>query len=381
MEKKKTNSVWVGIAATWFGMHCGSGFATGTQYVIYYNKYGRMAMFLPLITWALMGACFYFIFEYGRRTQIKNYSDYARSVFIPKIGWLFVLLFDLWCVFGQILGEAGILAGSGSLFRNYAGGSEVAYWIGVAVVAAIVLGMVIFGSNVLAKISTYFMYGLIAVITILGIAGLVSNWNNFCTVMKTPVLDSANGITLGAAIKSAFTYAGVQVSSFMALSGMMAALPSKKDSGKAAVGGALVNCVMLMILGLVMIANYPAINSETLPVYTALDQLGVPILKHLYSLMLLMALITTGAGCAFAIVTRFKQYPMKWFGWSEKVSSVVIGIVLLAIGIGVSKFGLVAIFSKGYGYLAKMAWPLGILPALLIVPFRLRQMDKAEAKK
>lgn len=44
---------------------------------------------------------------------------------------------------------------------------------------------------------------------------------------------------------------------------------------------------------------------------------------------------------------------------------------MMLIGAFGSKFGLVAVFSKGYGFLSKMAWPLGILPAFLILPWRI----------
>lgn len=367
--KKKSSAVWVGIAATWFGMHCGSGFATGTQYTIYYNRFGWMAMFLPILTWVILGFSFYFIFEYGRRLQIESYADYAKAVFIPKYGWFFVLLFDLWCVFGQILGEAGILAGSGSLFESYG----INYWVGVVVAGVIVFAAVIFGAKVITKFSTVLMYGLIVIILILSVVGVSKNWSNFVRVMSTHA--TTEGTTLWDGIKSACTYAGVQVSAFMALSGLMAGLSSEKESRKAAIGGGVLNCVMLMALGMVMIANFPSINKEVLPVYTALNELHIPILTFLYSLMLFMALITTGAGCAFAIVTRFKGYPMKWFGWGERTSSAVVALILMAIGVFSSQFGLIAIFSQGYSYLAKMAWPLGILPALIIVPIRLHKMN------
>ncbi len=380
MEKKKTTAAWIGLAATWFGMHCGSGFATGTQYTIYYNKFGRMAMFLPLITWALLAVSMYFFFEYGREKKISSYADYVKNLFdfdVPWLKWLPVVLiiaFDVWCVFGQILGDAGILAGSGSLYQNYG----INYWVGVIVTAVIILGMVCFGKNILAKVNSYMMYVLIAVILIISVVGLVANFDNFKTVMATPALTEENGLTFIDALKSAFTYAGVQISSIMALSGLVAGLSSRKEAAKAAIGGGLINVVMLMALGLVMIANYPAINSETLPVYAAVDALGIPVMKHLYSLMLYLALITTGAGCTFAIVNRFKQYPMKWFKWSEQIASVVIACILLGIGAFASKFGLVAIFSKGYSYLAKMSWPLGFAPLLILVPIRMHYMKKTE---
>ena len=46
--------------------------------------------------------------------------------------------------------------------------------------------------------------------------------------------------------------------------------------------------------------------------------------------MLFLALISTGAGCAFAIVTRFKGIIAKWFKCSETISGVIIALVILA---------------------------------------------------
>ena len=372
MEKKNSflNATVIGIASTWFGMHCGSGFATGTQYIIYYNKYGWLALITPILTWLLVSTCFYFMFEYTRQIKGTSYKDYANTVFIKKIGIVFVVLFDLTCVFGQILGEAGILAGSGSLFEQ----SGLSYTLGVLIAGGIVLLMAIFGAKAIMKISSYLTAGLIVCIVILGFVGVTKNWANFSDVIANHRND---GGTFWDAVKSAFTYSGVQITSFFALSGLCGQLSSSKDTGKAALVGGVLNLVMLEILGLVMISSYPTINSETLPVLAALTALNIPVLTFLYKVMLFLALITTGAGCAFAIVTRFKGYVVKWFKCNETVASAIIAVVLMSIGFFGSKFGLVAVFSKGYGYLSKLSWPLLILPALILVPIRLQQMKKA----
>ena len=145
-------------------------------------------------------------------------------------------------------------------------------------------------------------------------------------------------------------------------------------------GGPFLYLIMQQILGLVMIANYPEFSAETLPVLTALSAIGIPVLRILYAIMLFLALISTGAGCAFAIVTRFKGYLAKWFKVSETVSGVIIALVMMAIGVFGSQFGLTAIFSTGYGYLSKMAWPLGILPAFIILPIRIYYLKKSGGK-
>ena len=365
--------VYVGIASTWFGMHCGSGFATGSQYAIYYSKYGWLALITPIITWLVLAVAFYFIFEYCRITKVSSYKDYASNVFIKKIGIVFIIAIDLWSLCAQIMGVSGILAGSGSLFEEY----NVNYWIGVAAAGAIVLGMVVFGSRVMMRISTYLTVGLLVCITILGFVGLAQNWDNFVQVVAN---HENGGGTFLDALGSALTYSGVQIGSMFAVCSMAPELRNTKESAKTAFGGAFLNLIMLQILGLVMIANYPEINAETLPVLTALSAIGIPVLRILYAIMLFLALISTGAGCAFAIVTRFKGIIAKWFKCSETISGVIIALVMMAIGVFGSQFGLTAIFSTGYGYLSKMAWPLGILPAIIILPIRIYYLKKSGGK-
>lgn len=366
-KKRFLSATSIGIIATWFGMHCGSGFATGTQYTIYYSKYGWLALVMPFITWLILGSAFYFIFEYERVSKINTYKDYAQNVFIKKIGILFVIAIDLWSLCAQMLGVTGILAGSGSLFT----GIGLPYYLGVAIMAAIVLFMTIFGVKTMMKVSTYLTYGLIVVIVILGIIGVVQNWSNFVWVISTHQND---GGTFMDALKSACTYSGVQIGAMFAVASMAPQLENRADSAKTAVGGALLNVLMLQILGVVIIANYPSINAETLPVLTALTNTGIPALAWLYRIMLFLALLSTGAGCAFAIVTRWKGVIAKKLNCSETVVAAVIAIVMLLIGTFGSKFGLVAVFSKGYGLLSKMAWPLGILPAFLILPWRIHYL-------
>lgn len=366
-KKRFISATSFGIMATWFGMYCGSGFATGTQYTIYYSKYGWLALITPFITWAILGGAFYFIFEYERMTKINTYRDYAQNVFIKKIGIFFVIAIDLWSLCAQMLGVAGILAGSGSLFE----GINLPYYLGVGIMAAIVLFMTIFGVKTMMRISTYITYGLIIVIVILGVVGVTQNWSNFMWVVSTQQND---GGTFFDALKSAMTYSGVQIGAMFAVASMAPQLENRADSAKTAVGGALLNVLMLQILGLVVIASYPEINAETLPVLTALTATGIPGLDWLYRIMLFLALLSTGAGCAFAIVARWKGTIAKKLNCSETVVAAVIAIVMMVIGTFGSQFGLVAVFNTGYGFLSKMAWPLGILPAFFILPWRIHYL-------
>jgi len=59
-----------GMAAVWFGTHCGGGFATGNQEVNFYVKYGWYAVFLPIIAMILLG--------WAHRNALVLAKDYKR---------------------------------------------------------------------------------------------------------------------------------------------------------------------------------------------------------------------------------------------------------------------------------------------------------------
>ncbi|WP_369281824.1 hypothetical protein [Oscillibacter sp. GMB15532] len=366
-EKKIPTSV--GIACMWFTLQCGGGFATGKQYAVYYSTYGWLALITPFLTWAVVGIALYFIFEYCRVTRVKSYKDYAQSVFIKKISFVFVLLFDIWAIVTQIIGEVSILSGAGALFEEL----SLNYWLGVLAASIIVLMIVVSGAKTIMTLSTYLTVGLVICIVIIGTIGTAQNWQQLCKVVAER---QTGGMTLGQAVKDSLVYAGVLVGSMFALCGPSGSLENQKASVGAAVGGAAINALMLQILGVAMISNFPEINTQALPVLSVLHGLQLPVFESIYKVMLFFALTSTGTTCAYAIVTRFKPVCTKYFSCGDRLSSVIIASALLLVGAFGSKFGLEAAISTGYGYLSKLAWPLGVLPAVIILPIRLHYLKK-----
>ena len=83
-NKRRSTAVWIGLISTWFGSHVGAGFATGSQYVVYYGEYGWYSIFTPFVTWAIVGAVFYIIYEYCRLIGATSYKDYAKNFYLPQ---------------------------------------------------------------------------------------------------------------------------------------------------------------------------------------------------------------------------------------------------------------------------------------------------------
>ncbi len=283
-KRKKEFPVWLGIATTWFDMHCGSGFATGSIFNVYYAQYGWTAIFYPFITWALLAVIMYVFFEYNRLIKATNYKDFAKSFFIPKIGFLFVLFYDLYAMLGQGLGTAGALAGGGELIVTWIEGN---YWVGLIVVAVVIFLCVVFGQDLMMRANSVFTFILAGLIIAIGIASVVMNWGNFSSVILERQQPEGTAVD---AFKGAINYVGVQIGVQVATAGMASSLLSRRDSAKAAGTGFLLNSVLMWMLGLVLISFYPNISGEALPVLAGLKIMDADVLVVLYVIMLFLRL-------------------------------------------------------------------------------------------
>ena len=50
VKKKYFTSISIGVATVWFSTHCGAGFASGTQELLYFANHGWFGVLMPIIT-------------------------------------------------------------------------------------------------------------------------------------------------------------------------------------------------------------------------------------------------------------------------------------------------------------------------------------------
>ena len=63
MKKLFSYAPFIG-AVSWFGYHCGAGFASGSQVKVYVARYGAPAAFIvPIFAWICCTAFIYIIVE------------------------------------------------------------------------------------------------------------------------------------------------------------------------------------------------------------------------------------------------------------------------------------------------------------------------------
>ena len=83
MDKKKGifAASFIGVASVWLGGHFGPGFATGVFSAQYYEKYGVIGLFMPLLAMLLTGGVMFYMVEYARSHGTTNYRSFVGSAF------------------------------------------------------------------------------------------------------------------------------------------------------------------------------------------------------------------------------------------------------------------------------------------------------------
>lgn len=75
--------IWLGVAAVWFGMHAGGGFASGQQEVRYFLVMGWTAILMPFVAETIQGVVNYFAWDYARLTKSYDFRTWVDRFYRP----------------------------------------------------------------------------------------------------------------------------------------------------------------------------------------------------------------------------------------------------------------------------------------------------------
>src|SRR5450756_2970526 len=111
-EKAKSLGILLAfeVGALAFTTHVGGGFALGTQEVQYFVKFGKLGLYLPLISMALLSTVLYLAWEFQRLYGISDYKDFFEK-FFGRFGRVFMVLYDIVFSCMVVLAAGAALAG------------------------------------------------------------------------------------------------------------------------------------------------------------------------------------------------------------------------------------------------------------------------------
>jgi uncharacterized membrane protein YkvI len=373
MKKKKMMlPAVVGVAAVWFGSHAGAGFATGRQEVSYFVKFGWHAIWVGLFAMLVTAVAVYLALEIARLYNVHDYKSWLVKLFEPY-HQVPAVLWEIFYLYGAILAASAAIAGAADLVRKTL---HLPYMVAVVIIAIFLLLLTIFGSALVRNASTAMSVFIISALSVVVILGIKLGGSHMIGVVKARTSTAGFGTILW----MAFIYGSFQSILVAPIISVSEPLKSRKSSVVASLMGFLINGGMLVIVCIMLLGFFPAINSENLPVYTVTKKLNITWLFALYSLILFFALISTGVGVIYGVIKRFEVAWTRGKGFFATLHSrrITICILCMLVAASLSLFGLTAIVNVGYYTLGLIAIFLNIIPLLILAPIKIK---KAKARK
>jgi uncharacterized membrane protein YkvI len=360
------------VAFVWFTTHFGGGFASGRQLVDFYVQYGWYAIFTPVISVGIIATVLYCAWSFAIKHKVYDYRSWSVAYYKP-LGW-FEPFFSF-CI--EVMYLIILLMATGVAFST--GGEtlkqlvpNLPYNVTTVGIALFIFALTIWGAETVRKAATFMAILIIVGMLVIYVSNLVVNFSSLVAVAET--LPSANG-GFWPAMWQSVKYAGLQCSLIGAYTAVADALSTQKDVKKATCIGFIVNAGVLFLAATGALSHYPEIlNKAEIPLpitYITQHGGGGNVGMALFSMVMLLAVVSTGVGLIYGGARRISTWWMKRAGVT---SSRRIDIISSAVYVGISwyiaSFGLIRLIAQGYAWVGILSTPLVVVPVILTAMIR-----------
>lgn len=336
----------------------GGGYATGRELVEFFFPSGPLGglagLLVTAVVWsAICVATFLMAQTFGAR----NYRDFFKALL--GRGWVafevaYVLLVVLvLSVFGAAAGEI-----VGSVF----GLPPLVGTLGLAGAIALV---VTFGNTSVERIFKYvsvLLYGVY-------IAFVLLAFDRF----GDRIVGNLAASPLGPGwLSGGLTYAGYNLVGAVVILPVVRHLTSRRDAVVAGLLCGPLATLPAIFFFLCMIAYYPEVGEVALPSNFLLQRLGAPAFRYLFEFMVLAALLESGSALVHSLNERVMAVAPRRGRLASEAMRFGAATAILVVSIFVAtRFGLIALISRGYSASAYVFFAIFVLPLFTIGVWRI----------
>lgn len=323
------------VAATYIGTVVGAGFASGQeilQFFVYHGINGIIGLLIAIFMFVFYG---YVILRLGNRLNASSY----KKVIMKAGGPLFGRVIDSVVTFFLFGALSAMIAGCGAIFEEQFGLSSA---FGGAVMAVLSVVTVLTGiGGVISAISFVVPLLLLAVI-------IVSIFSLFY-VTDITVITTAD-FPFKAAVKN-FALSGILYASYNLLMAVaiLAPLGQKTNDRSKLRWGAILGGIGLglgaFLIFFTILINMPTASLYEIPMLYVAGKIS-PVLKFVYSFILIAEIYTTAVGNLYGFAARFTEIGSVKYKIFTVASG---GMALIASGFGFAKLVHYLYPIAGYG--------------------------------
>ena len=321
----------VKIAAVYGTVFLGAGFVSGRELIQYFVGFGRLGILgiifagviFSLVGWAVLSIC--------RREKINTYSELMAHLFGKRLGAVteWVVAGFLFCLF------VAMLAGAGATVNQ---AFDLPFTVGALAVGIVVFIILCFGLDGIVKVN-------VVLAPFMLVGGIFIGLFSFFTYSQPAFLETT-GLAGFSWVLMAMVYASYNlVTGIPVLTATSTLAETKRDTWFGGlVGGGLITLVGIC-MSLPLFLYYADIITLEIPFLFIVSGYG-SMFSTLYLAVLIVALLTTAACNAFAV--------LQWLGRYFTNSRLKTALVLSAVAVLASHVGfstIVAYVYPAFGFL------------------------------
>ena len=357
------------IAFSYIAANIGGAFVSGREIMQFFGQFGSAGFWGVIVaiilyvyggTISLITACRWQTFNY--RSYVRRlYQEFMPQKVASKACWVFEIAYLLFCIL--IIGVL-VAAMASMVISEW----EIPYGLGIVISAGLTLVVVTFGANIIRAFNFTITWALL-----LALAGVLA------TIFKPICGESWHMITSGVGPGGAawllhsvlYGSIGVAFGSMMIIS-LAEPLKDRFSALTAGLVGGTGIGLLIMFEFVCAMAYYPQIVEEVLPLWFMSSKTGLSFVRFAYDSVLVVAILTSMIACVYPIVKRFTNVVVKKLGpGKDKLSSFLLTLLLILLGLGLSTFGLIPLVAKG---LVTLGWVFGIIFVVPLLIFTLKAL-------
>ena len=344
-----------GVASVWFGAHVGGGFATGNQTMNFFVKEGWYTFWMPILIIGIIALVYRETMIMARNHKAYDYRTLSKKLYEPYDKVLSIV-FEICYIIIVLLATGGSIAGAAALFADFG----LSYNLGVVITGTILFILTIFGANLIRSASSLMTIIIVICLTLICFIGISANFGNFAELTTTRYSTESIWHALWLGLK----YAGFQAIVWSIVISVCQPLKTDKEINHTTIVGFILNSVMIVLSCMMLFAWLPGTTGETLPILYICKQIGKDWLVFVYTIVLLLAFISTGISCVFGAITRFEN--LIKVPQNITVRRGLLSLCCMIFSMAISLFGLTAIVQIGYGYTGVLGIFVVIIPVLTV---------------
>ncbi|HWE46332.1 MAG TPA: hypothetical protein VG407_09925 [Caulobacteraceae bacterium] len=349
----------------------GGGYATGRELVEFFLSKGPVTGFLGMIVAAAIFSLILAVtFEVARRFSLYDYRALMQRLLGPawiayEAAFLALLILVL-----SVLGAA-----AGEIASKQFGAPPI---VGAGVLTVLVATVVFFGTKAVERFFTGWtvvLYGAFIVFFV---------WSAKTLGHDIAVRWQATTPTSGA-LTSGLIYAGYSLAIVPTVVYCARHFTRPRDAIVSGLIAGPVAMIPAALFFLVMVARYPEVNREPVPILFMIAQLGSPVFRIVFQVVIFGTLVEAGSALIHGFNERIADMMTARGAIMPKWARAAIALGLLVCSIYLATtIGIVDLVAKGYGYSTWVFLGLVAVPMLtrglwLITRRRTAVLEEADA--